>query len=195
MNGRRDYSEEPARGGLGLRRPLVVYYVATGAVLAILRIALIAWGNHNHGKFFQWHLYWVFYPEELLYGHTDFHPTGLIRMTTLFVVGSYVIVSPVLAAGWLLHRPRLGRQVVVNYLSCGAALAIARIVVLVLAHDKAQWSIPWVLYPEALLLIHTPLGYLGWDDSSFVFATLLAAGSYVMTIPILLVGWLSRRRR
>jgi hypothetical protein len=142
-------------------------------------------------------VYWVTYPEELLYLNTDFRPTGLIRRTALFAVGSYVIATPVLAARWLLHRPRLGRQVVVDYLSCGTALAIARIVVLVLVNDmtKARWYIPWVLYPVALLLIHTRLADLGWYDSSFVFAVLLAVGSFVMTMPILLVGWLSRRRR
>jgi len=103
-------SEEPARGGLGRGGRLVMYYLITGAVLATLRIALIAWGNHHQAEF-------------------------------------------------------------------------------------ANWGGDWVLYPEALLLMHTRLGDLGWYDSSFVFAVLLAVGSFVMTMPILLVGWLSRRRR
>ncbi len=195
MDGWRD-SEEPDRRGWILGRRLVMYYLITGAVLATLRIALIVWGNHHHREFYSWGVYWVMYPENLL-ELTSFRPTGLIRRTALFVVGSYVIATPVLAAGWLLHRPRLGRQVVVDYLSCGTALAIARIVVLVLANEttKAQWYIPWVLYPEALLMIHTRLSDLVLDDFGFVFAVLLAVGSFVLTTPILLVGWLSRKRR
>jgi hypothetical protein len=173
-------------------------YLSTGAVLAMLRITLIVWGNHHQGTFLQWNLYWVLYPEELLYGHTHFRPTGLIRRVALFVAGSYAIATPVLAAGWLLQRPRLGRRLVVYYLSCGAAFAILRIAVLgsvTVKFAEARWYLRWVLYPEALLLIHTRLGHLGWDDSSFVFATLLAVGSYVMATPILLVGWRLRRRR
>lgn len=194
MDGRRD-SEERATSGLGFGRRLAIYYVSAGAVLAVLRIALIAWGDHHQGTFLQWNLYWVFYPEELLYWHTDFRPTGLLRRTALFFVGSYVLATPVLAAGWLLNRPRLVRHWVVRYLTCGAALAIVRIAVLVSASGvraQPEWHRRWIFFPEALLLIHTRLGDLGWYDFRFVLATLMAVGSYVLVAPILLVGWLRR---
>jgi hypothetical protein len=187
MNGRRRDSKEPAGEGRRVSRRLAVYYAVAGATLAFLRIALIVWGNHNQGTFSQWNLYWVLYPEELL-NLTDFRPTGVFKRTVLFVVGSYILVAPTLAAGWLLHRPGLRRQAVVDYLSCGTVLALARVVVLVLANDRPHWSIPWVLYPEALFMTRTGLSQLGWDDSSFVFATLLAVGSYVIVSPMLLLA-------
>ena len=149
MDGWRD-SEEAARRGLELGRRLVMDDLITGAVLATVRIALIVWGSQHQAEFANWGVYWVTYPEELLYLNSDFRLTGLIRRTALFVVGSCVVATPVLAAGGLLRRPRLGRQVAMDYLSCGTALAIARIVVLVLVNDmtNARWYIPWVLYPR-----------------------------------------------
>jgi len=100
------------------------------------------------------------------------------------------MATPVLLVGSLLQRLRLSRQVVVRYLICGTGLAIFRIAVLMWVNGNtlaAPWSLLWILCPEALLLVDTRY------DSSFVFVALLALGSFVMTTPVLVVGW--RRHR
>jgi len=53
------------------------------------------------------------------------------------------------------------------------------------------------LYPEALLGTHTCLGVMGLGRTEYflIFGSLLTLGSFVMATPVLLVGWLTRRRR
>jgi hypothetical protein len=66
-------------------------------------------------------------------------------------------------------------------------LAIVRTAVLLWAHGNtlgAPWSLLWVLLPEALLVVGTRY------DASFLFLALVGVGSFVMAMPILLVGWL-----
>ena len=173
-----------------------MYYLITGFALAALRIGLLARSGRHPEEFADWIILLVVYPEELLYRFTGIGPTGLLRRTALYVAGSYLIATPLLAAGWLLRRPRLGRQVAVSYLTCGG-LALARISLFAWLNDltTGDRSMPWVLYPEALLLVHTRLGALNWYDYSFVFAVLLTVGSFVMATPILLERglWLKHR--
>ena len=190
------------------RSRVLASYSIAGASLAVLRLAILVrlgYVASFTGTTIDRHLLWGMYPEALLGRHTPLNLIPVLPSTFRFfllwvpivVVLSFVLATPVLAAGWLLRRPALSRPVVVCYLSSGAALAILRVAVLVSVSglSEAQSYIPWALYPEALLMIHTRLGALGWYDAHFVFAALLAGGSYVMTMPILLVGSSARRRR
>ena len=103
--------------------------------------------------------------------------------------------------GW-----RLGRSVLVSYLSTGAALAISRVALLVwFDHEQHQgWTtmdnyLMWGLYPEELLSLHTFLGLIYFRPSGYGYflfwGSIVALLSFVMATPILLVGWLVRRRQ
>jgi len=103
------------------------------------------------------------------------------------------------------HARRLGRRVWAWYLTTGAALAISRVALLVwLNHRFAShtvtetvWYLSWGVYPEALLSSLIPPGVINVSPTKFflVFGSLLTLGSFVLATPILLVGWLVRRRR
>jgi hypothetical protein len=92
---------------------------------------------------------------------------------------------------------RLGRGVWVWYLTTGAVLAISRVALLVwlnYRHPPGSWS--W-LYPEAVLSIfwRSLTGFVDWTEYYLAWGSLVTLGSFVMATPILLVGWLVRRRR
>jgi hypothetical protein len=96
----------------------------------------------------------------------------------------------------------LGRGVLVSYLSTGAALAVTRVALLVWVNHphtmtETEWYLAWGVYPEALVAVYTPLGVMGLSRMEFflIFGSILALGSFVLSTPILLVGWLMRRRR
>lgn len=184
------------------RSRVLASYLIVGTSLALLRLAILVrmvYVASPHVTEIDRCLLWGVLPEGLLGSYT---PLGLIGFypstfrffllwASIVVLLSFVLATPVLAAGSLLHRPGLSRHAVVFYLGSGAALATARIAVL--ASASASY-IPWPLYPEALLMLHTRLGTLDWYGAHFVFGALLAGGSYVMTMPILLVRRPSQRR-
>ena len=103
------------------------------------------------------------------------------------------------------HGRRLGRRVLAFYLSTGAALAVSRVALFAwldhrqVSHTLTEtvWYFSWGLYPEALVAAYSPLGVmnLNWTKFFLVFGSLLTVGSFVLATPILLVGWLVRRRR
>lgn len=98
---------------------------------------------------------------------------------------------------------RHGTRVLVWYLTTGAVLAVTRVGLLVWLVHRATWdtrtetdSFIWHwLYPEgfvsvfwsSLVAFYGTKYYLAWGP-------LVAAGSFVMATPILLVGWLTRER-
>jgi len=170
-------------------------YVGVAAFLAISRIALFVASVVP-----SWHVSfrydWLVAPEERLFWlvvpRSDSALPFSLLASLLMVVGSFVLATPVLVAAWLLPRLRLGRRVLVCYVSCGTILTILRVGVLVSVSGvawHAPWSRLWILCPEALLLVNTQY------ENSFAFVVLLALGSFVMTTPILLAGWLWQRRR
>jgi len=97
---------------------------------------------------------------------------------------------------------RLGRGVWAWYLTAGAVLAVSRVALLVWVNYRAgsqagfhsylrwEWYAQSGLFPEAWLSTYGGLReyYLAWGS-------LLTLGSFVLATPILLVGWLMRRRR
>jgi hypothetical protein len=102
---------------------------------------------------------------------------------------------------------RVGRGVVHTYLWTAAALAILRVSVLAWLEYRAisnRYSVTVddfiyrVLSPEILLAGYTRVGAIHFQDIRLQFlfwASLLTLGSFVIATPILLVGWLRRRRR
>lgn len=81
------------------------------------------------------------------------------------------------------------------YIGIASTLAIARIAALLyLAHrmtshtvTDAVRTLEWFLYPEALLVAHTALSQMrNGHLYLFVFAVILAGGSFVFALPVLL---------
>jgi hypothetical protein len=101
---------------------------------------------------------------------------------------------------------RVGWGVVRTYLRAAAVLAILRVSLLAwVEHRTAMNEISetlyhlfWFLRPEILLGEYTRVGAIHFEDMRLHFlfwASLLTLGSFVIATPILLVGWLRRRRR
>ncbi len=90
------------------------------------------------------------------------------------------------------------RQIVTPiYLGAGTALALARIAMFLWlnygsgAHMGTQTAtlVEWALYPEAFLSMHTWIGHIANQGVfSFLFASLLVLGSFVLASPLLLLG-------
>ena len=104
------------------------------------------------------------------------------------------------------QRGRLGRGVFVAYLVAGTVVAISRAGLYVWLNDVYASQVPfpeivpyveWALHPEALLGAYTPLGQIEvtHTQANLMWGSILAVGSFIMTTPILLVGWLIRRRQ
>jgi hypothetical protein len=101
--------------------------------------------------------------------------------------------------GW-----RLRRRVWVSYLGVGAALAVARVALMVWVNQRQIYSamtetvlrLSWGLYPEAPLFAWL-FGQVGFTRSGhyLAFGSLLVVGSFIIATPILLRGWLAERRR
>ena len=94
----RGESEERQASGLS-SRPLA-YYVNAGAVLAVLRAALLVWADHYQGAAARLGVHWAFYPEALLFTQT---PLGVMHfsrtvyyvvVSTVLAIGSYAIATP-----------------------------------------------------------------------------------------------------
>lgn len=151
-------------------RGVWVTYGVVGALAAVFRVGLLM-ARVGHPTRVVWELEWCLLPEGEAFG---------------LIAGSFLMTTPVLFVGWLLQGLTIGRRVMVWYLSCGTVLAIIRTAVLVWVHGDtlaAPWSLLWVLCPEALLVVGTRY------EASFVFLALVGVGSFVMAMPILLVGW------
>ena len=164
-------------------------YVWLAALFAGMRVFVLA-SSVFHPLSIARVIEWVLRPEILLPVWPSWVPGAVLSMSVYLILGSFVFAAPVLPIGWLLRRMKLSRPIVACYLLSGTVLAIVRIGVLVSARGMtwtAPWHLVWILWPEALLLIETRF------DPSFLFAVLLAIGSYILAAPILLVGWLSRR--
>jgi hypothetical protein len=177
--------------------------VNAGAVLAVLKAVLLVWADHYQGAAARWNVGWAFYPEAIVIPRIsssviDSRTTYYVVVIPLLTICSYAIATPVLVVGWLMLGSRLGRRVVLGFLATGTALAILRIAALV----SLSWPdgiapagpLRWTLYPELLISLPTPFD-LYWPEAVFVYAPLLAVGSYAVATPILLGGWFLRRRR
>jgi hypothetical protein len=97
---------------------------------------------------------------------------------------------------------RLGRAAWLRYLATGTLLAVTRVALLawmnhrLATHTSTEtdsFLIDW-LYPEAFVSIfwRSILGVSG-TKYYLTYGSLITVGSFVMAIPILLVGWLRQR--
>ena len=104
---------DKARRG-GLSRRVWVYYLITGAALAVSRVALLVTAMPDLSSYavietFQ-HLWWVLEPEVFLVNSTSLGSRGstwmeiLLGMGALLTVGSFIMATPILLVGWLRHR-------------------------------------------------------------------------------------------
>ena len=112
MNGRPG-SQGTVERRRGIGTGVWVWYFATGAVLAVARVALFVWVNHQSAR----HIYtetdsfivrWL-YPEAVvsilwrsLVGYVD--TKYYLAWGTLFTIGSFVLATPILVVSWLRHR-------------------------------------------------------------------------------------------
>ncbi len=94
---------------------------------------------------------------------------------------------------------RVGSGVWVSYLGTGAVLAISRVALFLLWYYQIvlplRWHLLWVFYFEDLLAVYGRLGAISDTLYLFVWIPILTLNSFLMATPILLVGWLMRRRR
>ena len=118
------------------------------------------------------------------------------------VAGQYA-ESPRLVSKGDRMSGRLERGVWVTYLRTGAALAVLRVSLLAWVEDRAVthqmtetvYNLLWGLRPEGFLGEYTAIHF---DNSTLHFlfwASLLTLGSFIIAMPVLLVGWLRQRRR
>jgi hypothetical protein len=100
---------------------------------------------------------------------------------------------------------RIGRAVWVAYVTTGAALAVVRVSVFAWAEQRSVshqmtetvYSLFWIFRPEILLSGYTRVGAIHFESLAqhFLFwGSVLTVGSFLLATPILLVGWLRRRR-
>jgi hypothetical protein len=97
-----------------LRTSVWVWYLVTGTVLAVTRVALLVWLNHPHTW---WHtsaqteyllVQWL-YPEDVVSilwrSIAGFYGTKYyLAWCSLLTVGSFVMATPILVVSWLRHR-------------------------------------------------------------------------------------------
>jgi hypothetical protein len=101
--------------------------------------------------------------------------------------------------------PTLGRGTLTAYLGTAVALAASRVALYVwLAHrmhshatTQTDLYFYWGLFPEGLLGTYTSLGLidLGYSGNYLLWGSVFTLGSFIIATPVLLVGWLIRRRR
>ena len=63
---------------------------------------------------------------------------------------------------------------------------------------ETVYNLFWCLRPEALLGEYTRVGEIHFESLTlhfFFWASLLTLGSFIIAMPVLLVGWLRQRRR
>ena len=116
MNGRPDREGMTGRGPRLGRSPWALY-LTTGAVLAVLRVALYAWLTHRAATdtvldVDRYLVEWVFYPELLFLDYVPL-PIANSSMTvvdivlgTLVALVSFILALPILPLGWLWRRRR-----------------------------------------------------------------------------------------
>jgi len=96
--------------------------------------------------------------------------------------------------------------VIVAYLITGTLLAISRAGLYVWLNSVYASGLPfpeiapyaeWALHPEALLGTYTSLGLVRvtHTQANLMWGSILTLGSFTMTTPILLIGWLIQTRR
>jgi hypothetical protein len=103
--------------------------------------------------------------------------------------------------GKLERGGRLGASVWVWYLTTGSMLAITRVALFVWMAHRVIWDTrtdslvwPW-LYPEGVVSIFwNRLVVSDGTEYYLAWGWLVTVGSFVLATPILLVGWLRRRR-
>ena len=97
------------------KRGVWVWYVATGAALAIFRVSLLMWWVHlavTHQMTATVNsLMWCLRPEFLLSeysraGELRFNSSFYLFWASLLTLGSFVLPTPVLLVGWLRQRRR-----------------------------------------------------------------------------------------
>ena len=92
------------------------------------------------------------------------------------------------------------------YVRVAAALTFLRLSVLAWVEHRtdshqmtdAVYALAWLLRPELLAGEYTSVGAIHFDTATqhFLFwGAILTVGSFILATPILLVGWLRRRRR
>ena len=104
-----------------------------------------------------------------------------------------------------MRRRGLSRTVLRLYLLFSAVLAVLRVTLLICnvhrfesdAVNEAFRRLQWGLFPEALLITRTSLGVRDTTPAEIVLGggAVLAAGSVVLSLPIVLAGWAIWRRR
>jgi hypothetical protein len=202
-----DSQQKPERSR-GIGRAVWVAYLSTGVALAIFRVSLRAWVEHQRVSHRMtetvYDLLWLLRPELLLLEFNLIHgvvpdrnPPDIIFWGLLLTLGSFILAMPILWVGWLRQRRR--------YLVGVAALAVTRITVLAgVAHrfgsermNEVFHHLRWALFPEALLVTHTVFGQMSisWMMTLLVGSVVLLWGSVVLATPILMVDHLAQRRR
>jgi len=91
-----------------------VWYLATGAVLAVTRVALLVWLNYRLASHTATQTVssiggWLLYPEDVigisLGSLMGFYGTKYyLAWGTLLTIGSFVMATPILLVGWLRNR-------------------------------------------------------------------------------------------
>ena len=116
MDGRQD--RDGARRG-GLSRRVWVYYLVTGAALAVSRVALLVTqmpqlsSDHVIETFN--HLLWILEPEAFLVNSTSLGTRDstwmeiLLAGGVLVTLGSFIMATPILLVGWLRQRRTTSR--------------------------------------------------------------------------------------
>jgi hypothetical protein len=206
---RRQSSKGKLERGRTPGRGVWVWYLTTGAALAVVRVVVLLWPT-------SWylpetaHYYLVHYglfSQRLLSQYTALRaiPSGGIAYVmfwgSIVTVESFLMATPILLLGWPVRRVR---RVLVFYLSAGAALAVARVALLVwIGHRVASHSVTdtvnfvatW-LYPEAIMADPLNVGLVNYLPNEYYgfIGWLAVLASFVYATPILLVGWLRRKR-
>ena len=103
--------------GRRLGRGVWVFYLGTGAVLSILRVALDLWLSYRihtgTQTAFDHSLLWVLYFEDLM---TAYIPLGSVSETAyhfvwtpILILNSFIMATPILLVGWLMRRSTTSR--------------------------------------------------------------------------------------
>ena len=114
MDGRNG-SEEKLGRNRGLGRGVWVAYLSTAAVLAILRVSVLAWVEYravsDQMTETVYNFFWFLRPEALLGEYTS---VGAIQFSremhhflfwaSILALGSFIMATPILLVGWLRQR-------------------------------------------------------------------------------------------
>jgi hypothetical protein len=114
MDGRQGSEEKPGRG-LRLGTRVSVWYLTTGAALAVTRVALFLWVAHRFASEtetkFDYSVLWL-YPEGGVVASVWHSLSGFdgaeyyVAWCSLITIGSFVMATPILLVGLLRQRRR-----------------------------------------------------------------------------------------